>query len=69
MCFAHADSAAVSLHVDNEHSAFFNDNAQRHFQSEAVKSFNILGMLPFNYFEEPNRRRLFRILNNKDIKV
>ena len=35
-------SAAVSLHVDNEHRAFFNDDAQRHFQLETVKSFNIL---------------------------
>ena len=68
MCFAHARSAAVSLHVDNEHSALFNDYAQRYFQSEAVKSFNVLGMLPFNFFEEPNRRRLFHMLN-KDIKV
>ena len=68
MCFAHARSAAVSLDVDNEHSALFNDNAQRYFQMEAVKSFNILGMLPFNFFEEPNRRRLFRMLN-KDMKV
>ena len=68
MCFAHVRSAAVSLHVDNEHSVLFNDNTQRCFQLEAVKSFNILGMLPFNFFEEPNRRRLFRMLN-KDIKV
>ena len=67
MCFAHVRSAAVSLRVDNEHSALFN-NTKRYFQLEAVKSFNVLGMLPFNLFEEPNRRRLFRMLN-KDIKV
>lgn len=33
-----------------------------------AKSFNILGIMSFNPFEKPNRRRLFRILN-KDIKV
>ena len=64
MCFAHVRSAAVSLHVDNEHSALFIDNAQRYFKLKAVKSFNIQGML----FEETNRRRLFRMLN-KDTKV
>ena len=68
MCFAHARSVTVSLDVDSEHSDLFNDNAQRYFQLEAVKSFNILRMLIFNVFEEPSRRRLFRMLN-KDIKV
>lgn len=68
MCFAHARSVAVSLHVDDEHSALFNDNTQRYFQLEAVKRFNILGMLPFNFSQEPISRRLFRMLN-KDTKV
>ena len=42
--------------------------AQRYFQLETVVSFNSLGVLPLNLFEEPNRRHLFRMLN-KDIKV
>jgi len=67
MCFIHVRNAAVSLDTDN-YSVSCNDKAQRYFQLEAVVGFNILGVLPFNIFEEPNRRHLFRMLN-KDIKV
>lgn len=68
MCFSNACSLAVSLDVDYACCALSSDNAQPHFQLEAVKSFNNVGILPFNLFAWPNRRRLFCVLNN-DIKI
>lgn len=68
MSFTHARGVAVPLDVGNEHSALFDNIAQRHFELEAVKSFHIWRMLSFNFFKEPNRRRLYRMCYD-DIKM